>query len=104
MNLSQLQTKLLGAARRNPPLDAVPYAFEKRVMHRLAARHPESALVWWGASLWRGAIACMAITLLCGLWAASVHKAPADTAANTNFSQDLQTTLFASMDQPGESE
>ncbi len=32
-------------------------------MSRLAAQQPEGALAWWGASLWRGAVACMAVTV-----------------------------------------
>ena len=100
MKLSHLQTKLLRAARRNSPGDAVPYAFEKRIMRRLAARQPESALAMWGAALWRGAIACVAITLLCGAWSFAAQKRQAE--ASTDFSQDFQATLFASMDQPAD--
>ena len=38
MNLAELERKLIAAARANPPSDRVPYAFEKRIMARLAAR------------------------------------------------------------------
>jgi len=100
MNLSDLQKRLLRAARENPPSDAAPYAFEKRVMSHLAARQPESAWAWWGSALWRGAVACVAITLLCGVWSYTSYRRPAETA--TNFSQDLESTVFASMSQPGE--
>ena len=40
MNLAELERKLIAAARANPPSDRVPYAFEKRIMARLAARSP----------------------------------------------------------------
>ena len=35
MNLAELETKLIAAARCHPPGDRVPYAFEQRVMARL---------------------------------------------------------------------
>ena len=38
MNLAELEQKLVAAARANPPSDGVPYAFEKRIMARLATR------------------------------------------------------------------
>jgi hypothetical protein len=100
MNLNLLQNRLLRAARQDPPSEAAPYAFEKRIMSRLGARQPESAWAWWGASLWRGAAACMAITLLCGVWSYTSQRRPAEAASD--FSQDLEATVFASMNQPGE--
>jgi len=100
MKLSDLQTKLLRAARQSPPAASVPYAFEKRIMHRLSARQPDSALAMWGAALWRGAIACVALTLLCGVWSYAAQKRQIDAA--NDFSQELQSTVFASMDQQGE--
>jgi len=100
MNLDQLQNKLLRAARGTSSSDAVPYAFEQRIMHRLTSRQPESAAALWGSALWRGALACVALTMICGVWSYASRPAPADTAAN--FSQDFQATVFASMNQPGE--
>jgi len=100
MNLNHLQNRLLQAARKNPPSDAPPYAFERRIMNRLAARRPETALDWWSVSLWRGAVACVAVTLLCGVWS---YTAPKQSNPPTgDFSQELSSTVFASMDQPGE--
>ncbi|HWD19557.1 MAG TPA: hypothetical protein VHB20_09770 [Verrucomicrobiae bacterium] len=100
MNLSDLQTKLLRAARQAPPRDTVPYAFEKRIMHRLASAAPENPWAAWGSSLWRGALACMAVTILCAVWSYSGSR-PAPVAS-TDFSQDLQSVVFASMGQPSE--
>jgi len=100
MNLSDLQAKLLRVARANPPDAAVPYAFEKRIMARIASPRPESAWALWGVSLWRGAVACMAVTLLCAFWAYSSAQRQTESAAN--FSQSLEATVFASMDQPVE--
>jgi hypothetical protein len=100
MNLNDLHNRLIGAARKSPPSDATPYAFERRVMNRLATRWPETALDWWSVSLWRGAIACVAVTLLCGLWSYKSHQAPVDVSGD--FSQEFSSTVFASMDQTGE--
>ena len=56
MNLDDLQKKLLAAARSHPPVDAVPYAFEKRIMARLgAARNVADGWTFWGRALWRAA-------------------------------------------------
>ena len=99
MKLNELQAKLIAAARLDTPKDNVPYAFEQRIMHRLAARRPESPWVWWNASLWRGAVACMAITAACAIWFSQAPKTPEPTA---DLSQELQSTVFASMNQPTE--
>jgi anti-sigma-K factor RskA len=100
MNLSDLQTKLIESARRIEPSSHVPYAFEKRVMHQLGARRPETVLGWWGDSLWRGAAACIAVTLVCAVWASRTPQPKPEPAAD--LSQELQSTVFASMNQPTE--
>ncbi|MGD1085404.1 MAG: hypothetical protein ABSA47_11740 [Verrucomicrobiota bacterium] len=98
MNLSDLQTKLIGAARMQPPLDHVPYAFEKRIMARIAAASPLNAWALWGRPLWRAALSCVAITLLCGLWSfASAHRSGADSS--NSFAQEVEHTVFASLNQ-----
>ena len=99
MNMDRLQDQLLRAARKNPPGDGVPYAFERRIMHRLGSRRPETVLDLWSGALWRGAIACMAVTLICGVWSYSAHQRPSDPPGD--FSQELSSTVFASMDQTG---
>ena len=53
MNLSELQQKLIAAARSNPPSDAVPYAFEKRLLARLAGRPVVDNWALWSRALWR---------------------------------------------------
>ena len=64
MNLDVLQQKLIAAARANPPGDAVPYAFERRIMARLADLPVEDAIGQWGRALWRAAAACLAVSTL----------------------------------------
>ena len=91
MKLDDLQRKLIAAARKNPPDDGVPYAFEKRVMARLHSS-PSSAFApgmypsmraWWVA-----AAASASIALLAGVWSVSPlgqsqHLAAADALDET---------------------
>src|SRR4051812_50077247 len=91
MNLDNLQTKLLAAARAMPPDDRVPYAFEKRVMARLASGGVD-LLGAWSTALWRAAISCVAIMLLSGAWSLwSIHA-----HGDADFSQEFETAVFAS--------
>jgi hypothetical protein len=96
MNLAEMQKKLIAAARDNAPGDGVPYAFEKRVMALLAARVAPQNLDLWVCGLWRAAVSCVAVALLCGAWAVFT---PAITTNSTDLSQDFENTLLASVDQ-----
>ncbi len=87
MNQAQLQKKLIAVARANPPSDAVPYAFEKRIMARLAARAIEDPWLAWGVVLWRGAAASIAISVLAALLLSASHQ--------SGDSRDLESTVFA---------
>src|ERR1041385_8325737 len=64
MDLENLRTKLLSAARQTAPDERVPYAFEKRIMARLARKPAEDLFSLWGSALWKGAAACAVITAL----------------------------------------
>ena len=74
MNLNELHAKLIAVAKKNPPSDHVPYAFEKRIMSRLASVSPPNFWALWGGPLWRAAVSCLAITLLCGLWSLAASR------------------------------
>lgn len=92
MNLDQLQEKLIAAARTEVPSDRVPYAFEKRIMAHLANGPRLDVLGAWSVALWRGAMTCLAITMLCGAWSLwSGHSQEGD-----DFSQEFNTAVFAS--------
>jgi hypothetical protein len=96
MNEKDLSAKLIAAARNNPPGDHVPYAFEKRIMRQVASRPAPSAWALWGGPLWRAAIPCVAITVLCGVWSfASNWKA----RSAENFSQDFEAAVLAPVSQ-----
>jgi hypothetical protein len=94
MNLSELQKKLLNAARRNPPGDQVPHAFERRVMARLTAAPQPSEWLAWARALWFGAAACTAIAVLASVWAPS-----AGANGDTSFSAGVEDTIMASADE-----
>ena len=96
MNLVELQRKLIAAARANAPGDHVPYAFEKRVTALLASRVAPQNLDGWVRGLWRAAVSCVAVAVLCGAWSLFT---PRITTNSTDLSQDFENTLLASVDQ-----
>lgn len=93
MNLTELQNKLLAAARRNPPDDQVPYAFEKRIMARLAAIPQPSEWLAWSRALWFGAAACVAVALLTSVLPARIFDDD-----NDSFSEGVEQSIMASAD------
>jgi len=100
MNLVELQNKLIAAARANAPGDHMPYAFEKRVTALLSSRVALQNLEGWVRGLWRAAMSCMAVALLCGAWE---FLNPATTNNTADLSQNFETTLLASVDQADQS-
>jgi hypothetical protein len=100
MNLVELQNKLIAAARANAPGNHVPYAFEKRVTALLSSRVALQNLDGWVRGLWRAAVSCTAVALLCGAWE---FLNPATTNNTADLSQNFETTLLASVDQVDQS-
>jgi len=96
MNLDELQRKLIAAARADVPTDHVPYAFEKRIMTRLATRPLPDHWAQWSVALWRAAAACVAVTLLLSAWS---FFAPGSSTATNDLSQQFENTLIAAVDQ-----
>ncbi|MBC8002641.1 MAG: hypothetical protein H7X97_08645 [Opitutaceae bacterium] len=95
MKTTRLQEKLIAAARQHEPSDAVPYAFEKRIMARIAAHQPVDELALWAGALWRAAASCCLIAVAIAVW-----SLPSGSSQdNQDFSQEFETTVFASMDQ-----
>ena len=97
MNLPELQKKLIAAARLQPPDDRVPYAFEKRIMARLAERAGMDHWVLWARGLWRAAAACVTVAVVLGAVSLCL---PARTDTANDLSQDFENTLLASADLP----
>jgi hypothetical protein len=96
MNLEQLHKKLITAAKMEVLSDRVPYAFEKRVTALLASRVAAQKLDAWVHGLWRAAISCVAVAMVCGAFAIF---APSANSNSTDLSQDFENTLLASVDQ-----
>jgi len=99
MNLNELHDKLIAVARKNPPGDHVPYAFEKRIMSRLAAIAPPNPWALWGGPLWRAAVSCVAITVLCGVWSFASNR---QGDSPESFSQAFEAAVFAPPSQHAE--
>jgi len=95
MNLLKLQATLIAAARAQTPDERVPLAFEKRITALIAARAVADRWVVWSRGLWRSALSCTAIAVLCGVWF-MMDRPPAPT---NDLSQDFESTLLASVDQ-----
>lgn len=94
MDFNELQRKLFGQARSVPPSDAVPYAFEKRVMARLQSDPPVDHWLLWGRALWRAAAACVALSVLLSVWSVWSVK---ETEPAT-----LESAVFAAAEEPSE--
>ncbi len=97
MKLKDLQEKLIQAARDNPPVDHVPYAFEKRISALVQDRQGPGCISQWVRGLWRGAMSSVAIALLCGIVAFILASSP--KPASDDLSQNFENTLLASVDQ-----
>jgi hypothetical protein len=98
MNPVELQKKLIAAARRTPPDDRVPYAFEKRILAHLAARAGVDRWVFWSRGLWRAAASCVVVAVVFGAVSLFLPTPPAN---GNDLSQDFENTLLASVD-PGD--
>ena len=96
MNLDKLEQKLLHAARRHTPSDAVPYAFEKRIMARLTERTPAEQGASWFRALWGAAACSAAIALLAGAWTLLPMSG---TSRSWDMAQEFETTVFAMVDE-----
>jgi hypothetical protein len=99
MNLESLQKKLLAAARTTPPDDRVPYAFEQRILARLATQPATDVAALWARALWRAAVPCVAVTVL--LVTLNFTWVSTDTAStgNDDVSEQFELALLASADQ-----
>ena len=94
---AQLAKKLLAAARAQAPSEAVPYAFEQRIMARLRGRSVEDAQTYWARSLWRAAVSCMALVVMLGAFA-WLTPAPDTTEP---LAQAFESTVLAPVDADG---
>jgi hypothetical protein len=91
MNLDKLQSKLFLAGRSQTPDESVPYAFEKRIIARVACLSSAAPVTFWGRSLWKAAAVCSAVSIVLGAWSlqSAVQKQPVSLEA-TVFSMAKQ--------------
>ena len=99
MNIGELQKKLLAVARTKQPSEAVPYAFEKRIMARVASRTALDSWSLWNRALWQAAAPCVALMLLLGAW--TLISSPTEAAAHS-LASDLESAVYAPFDTLGE--
>jgi len=104
MNLSELERKLIAAARATPADERVPYAFEKRIMAHLAGKTAPDGWTLWGRALSKAAICCVAFMLLMAAGSYFVSASAASTGNTESLSQDVEQTLFAAVATNAESE
>jgi hypothetical protein len=95
MNLTELQRKLLAAARSHTPSDTVPYAFQTRVMARLRSVAAPDGWALWAGALWRATVPCVAVVLLMGAWTFFASPTP----AQGDLSQEFENTVLAAANQ-----
>ena len=97
MSLEKLECKLVAAARQHKPSEAVPYAFEKRVMRYLRSHPALDNVALWARALWRSAGACATVVLLLSLFS---FAAPSQTENErpVDLSQAFERTLLAAVD------
>jgi hypothetical protein len=91
MNIDKLQDTLLAAARALPSSDHVPYAFEKRIMARLAEGAPVDVWALWSRLLWRAAAPCVGIMLILSAWTVVANRAGGTSDA---LAADLERTVW----------
>ncbi len=96
MNQSELERKLVAAARADRPSDRVPYAFEKRIMARLQALPAVDEWGSWARALWKAAAFCVAVMILLG---AMSYLGMAGSSSGTDLSQEFENTVLAAVDQ-----
>lgn len=95
MDINKLQQKLMAAARSEAPDDRVPFAFEKRILARIAGQPIPDTLALWAQALWRAVAPCMAVSIVLCTWTLLSHDAR--QATGNNLRQDLENTLLASV-------
>jgi hypothetical protein len=100
MNLTDLERKLIAAARRHPPDDRVPYAFAQRITARLLSRPVSDEWALWARGLWRAAAACFVIAILLGAF--SFLSPINGTASTSDLSEEFENTMLADVNQETE--
>ena len=95
MDINKLHQKLMAAARSETPDERVPYAFEKRILARIAGQPVPDALALWARALWRAVTPCLAVSIVLCAW--TLLTPDTQTKADNSLRQDLESTLLVSV-------
>lgn len=93
MDIRELETRLLAAARADTPSDRVPYGFETRIMALIAGQTPVDIWAFWSRVLWRAAAPCVALSVALCIWAAVAGGQANQTG--DNLAVQLESTILA---------
>jgi hypothetical protein len=99
MNLDELQSKLLAAGREARPSDAVPYAFEKRIMARLETRARVDPVSLWNRMLWRAAVPCLLVMLSVSLWSFLAQHGDAAASLGAELAEAVFAPAYAAIEE-----
>lgn len=94
MKMDNLQEKLIAAARKTSTSQQVPFAFEKRIMARLADDALPDGWILWSRALWRAAVPCLLLVVFASLW--SSNSMNSDTV---DFSLQFEEAVLAELNE-----
>ena len=97
MSLDKLQKKLIEVARAHPPIDGVPFAFERRIMAVVATSFVADPWAAWSRALWRAAAPAVGIMCMMSLW--SILSGDPALISTDALAADLESTVLAPFDQ-----
>jgi len=93
--LTALERRLIRTARSSAEDNRVPYAFERRIMARLASRPAVDMASLWSRALWRAAIPCIASALLLGAWSFWPEENP---TVRADFPVEFESAVLVAVD------
>lgn len=94
MKLDKVIENLLKTARNAPPSDHVPYAFEKRIMARIADQPEADSWLAWGRLLWRAVVPYTAVAAFAAVTWMSVSPAQNSQAAPTPEVEEIAALVI----------
>ena len=99
MNVHELHSKLIAAARQQRPRDSVPYGFERRIINRLKGLGVPDVWGLWAGALWRAAAPCVVLALAVTAWSLLNNSSGVSSG---DLSQEFENTVLAAanFDQP----
>ena len=96
MNLTELERKLIAAARAESVSERVPFAFEKRILAQLRGSPRLDEWSLWCRALCLAAAPCVAIMLLFSAW--SFFTPSGTGSSTTDLSQEIENTVLAALE------